>query len=125
MNINIKTTGIEMSDAIRDYALEKVRDSLKFARGRQEGISGTIELAKISDHHNKGFVFRAEVNLIIEGKAYRADTTSEDLYASIDKAKDELSREISKGKGRREALIRRGARKLKQLLRIQSEKNYE
>lgn len=96
MSINIQATNLELTDAIRSYAEEKVSEIL--SRYHMEVIQADIEVAKTTQHHQKGEVFRAEVNVDIPGKLVRAEATHEDLYAAIDEMKNILDEELRKQK---------------------------
>jgi len=123
MNINIKATNTELTPAIRDYVEKKVTSLEKFISKYGENAQVQVEVGKTTHHHNKGDVFRAEMNVSLAGNAYqfRAEAETIDLYAAIDMAKDELERELSRFKGKRESLYRRGAKTLKNLMKRFSE----
>lgn len=118
MKINIKTSGIELTPAITGYVYEKLEYLNKHLVGVDaETIVADVEVGKTTHHHHKGEVFRAEINLSVNGVFYRTETIEEDLYAAIDKAKDAMALELERGKGKRETLLRRGGRFVKGLLR--------
>lgn len=116
MNIQIKATGIELTPAISAY-VEKRLDSVKkyFEEGKMPNMF--VELGKESNHHKQGEVFRAEVRIGGAGQNFYAVSLAEDLYASIDKVKDDIIREITKVKGKRETLMRKGGRMIKDTMR--------
>jgi putative sigma-54 modulation protein len=114
MNIAIKGTGMELTSAIRDYIEKKVG---KVARLNRENDFCAIEVGKTTAHHHSGEVFRAEIQLMHDGKDIRVEEISTDLYAAIDLASDALFREVTSAKGKDEALFRRGARRLKGAVR--------
>ncbi len=90
----IKATGFDLTPAISDYAEEKVRHMEKFLASIQEPKKAFIELARTTNHHNKGEIFRAEVMLDLPGRMLRAEATNEKLYAAIDAVKDTLERQV-------------------------------
>ena len=57
-----------------------------------------VEVEKTTDHHNKGKIFRAEINIHLKEKFLRAEATREDIYLAINEARDELKREFKKYK---------------------------
>ncbi|HEY4493499.1 MAG TPA: ribosome-associated translation inhibitor RaiA [Candidatus Paceibacterota bacterium] len=116
MTYGIKAPTVVLSPALREYAEEKI-GSVEGLLVESQSAHAEIELEKISAHHHKGEVFRAEVNLRSRGQLYRAEATAEDLYAAIDLLRDELAREIKDYKTRKVSLFRRGARFAKRLLR--------
>lgn len=96
----IKATGIELTDAIRD-AVENDLTALDPLMSRWgESVSADVEVGKTTNHHHKGEIFRAEINLHIPGKTLRAEETAEDLYAAIKEAVRTLGREVVKEKER-------------------------
>lgn len=102
MKLNrIKSTGLDLTDAMRS-AVEKVMANLdKYAERFGEAVSADVELEKTTNHHNKGEIYRAEINVSVPKKGIlRADATDEDLYAAIDKMDEAISRELRKLKER-------------------------
>ena len=118
MNINIKTTNISLTPAIKDYFEKKLMAIDKLVDFSRDNVYVQAELGKTTHHHRQGDVFRAEINLRVSGYNYRAVAEKDDLYAAIDVVKDELSREVKNGKQKRISLVRRGAQKIKNLLRF-------
>ncbi len=116
MKINLKTKNFSLTQAIKNYLEQKLNSLDKFL-GSDESISADVELAKTTKHHQKGDVFRAEINLNIPGRLIRAAAEEWDLMVAIDAAKDELQREIKSNKEKNISLYKKGARLLKKLLR--------
>ncbi len=118
MRLNIKGSNLELTDAIKESIRHKLDSVLKHIRHPEADRTVVqVEVEKTTGQM-KGDIFRAEINLSTDGLNYRAESTSVDLYLSIDAAKEELVREIDKGKGRKETLFRRGARVIKEMLRF-------
>ncbi len=119
MQIKIKVTNIELTNAIRAYVEEKIQSVEKFIIAHEkEEVFTEVEIGKTTKHHNSGEVFRAEVMIRVRGKQFRAVSQKDDLYAAIDNVRDELVHEINSNKGRERTLIRRGAGIVKNLLRF-------
>ncbi len=97
MKINIRATKIDLTDAIRDFAQEKM-DMLEKYLGDVKVINCDVEVGLVSNHHQKGDIYRAEVNLQVPGEILRVEKTEPDLYKSIDKVKDHLMRSIRRYK---------------------------
>lgn len=95
MIIKVKGTGIELTDAIKQYAEEKFGDLTKFFDNIQ---SVDIDIGMRTHHHQKGKVFYAEVNIGVPGKELRVVKDSEDLYKAMDKVKDHLKSELKEFK---------------------------
>ncbi len=97
----IKATGIELTDAIKE-AVEKDLASLDALTSRWgDAVTADVEVGKTTNHHHKGEIFRAEINLHVSGKTLRAEETAEDLYAAIKEAVRTLGREVVKEKERK------------------------
>ncbi len=99
MKLNrIKGTHLELTDAMRS-AVDRVLANLdKYAEKFGEAVAADVELEKTTRHHNKGPIFRAEINVTIPGKLLRGEATDEDLYIAIDRMEEHISREIRKEK---------------------------
>lgn len=108
---------MEITSAIGDYLNKKLEHINKFIDPNDESAICDIELGKTTKHHNKGDLFRAEINLHIKGKNLRAVSETDDLYASIDEIKDEMTRELLSNKDRKVSLIKRGGAKIKNVLK--------
>jgi len=99
MHINrIKGTNMELTEAIKTA----VADDLAALDARLErwgdAATADVEVGKTSNHHQKGEIFRAEVNLQIPGKLLRAEDENEDLYAALKNVVGTLERELEKEK---------------------------
>lgn len=118
MKLNLKATNIELTEAIRAYLNERLGAVAKLLpEGNEEEAIVQVELGKATKHHRHGEVFRAELNFRFSGDRLRAVATETDLYAAIDLAKDELLGELKSRRGRRQTLLRRGGRRLKNFIR--------
>jgi len=59
-------------------------------------IQADVDIGVRSQHHQKGKIYFAEVNLQIPNKIVRVEKEAEDLYKAIDKVKDHLKIELEK-----------------------------
>jgi len=100
---------MELTPAIKDYVDEKVGSLAKFLPPNSADlIEARVEVGKPSKHHHTGPVYYAEVNLKIGGKLIRANEENYDLYAAIDKVRDEIEIQIKKFKEKRNDAQRHG-----------------
>lgn len=116
MNTNIKTTNVTLTSAISDYTkkrLEKVAVLLE----RDPSVQCDVELGKVSDHHQKGDIFRAEIHIVGSAKNVYASAEKSDLYSAIDFVRDEILRELRAGKGKKVSLVRRSGIRVKNMLK--------
>ena len=95
MQIKIKGTGLELTEAIKNYAEEKIENLTKYFDNIQ---SADIDVGLNSHHHQKGKIYYAEVNLSVPGQLVRVSKECEDLYKAIDKVRDHLKVELEKMK---------------------------
>lgn len=117
MEIKIKTTNFSLTLAIKTYLESKLNSLNKFLP-YDESVFADVELAKTTRHHQKGDIFKAEVNLKIPKHLIRAVAEEWDLRAAIDTVRDELQREIKIKKEKNFSLYKKSARVLKKLLRV-------
>lgn len=119
MKIIIKATNTKLSPSLSQYIEEKIGGLDKFLRNySQELVKAKVEISKVTRDQRHGEIFRAEVNLNIEGRLIRAEETAESLMAAIDLVKDELSREVRRSKNKKMTQFIRGARSWKKFWRI-------
>ncbi|HBB56512.1 TPA: ribosome-associated translation inhibitor RaiA [Patescibacteria group bacterium] len=119
MNINIKATNIELTPELKNYVEQKVNVLEKHIYHEiDDSVKAWVEVGKISEHHQKGDVYRAEIQIHIprNAKGARAEATHYDIFAAIDKAQDEIKIEIEKEKNKKVSLARRGGRLFKKLI---------
>lgn len=121
MNINIKATNIELTDAINDYINKRLSPISKFEKKGK--ILSRVEVGRTTNHHKKGDVFRAEIFIEINGTEFYAFSEKDDLYAAIDEAKEDLSRQVINNKDRKQTLFKRGASSVKKMLKGVSGRN--
>lgn len=117
MNINIKATSIELTPALHDYVKEKVSVLERFLSCDKDAIMAAVEIGKTTNHHKLGDFFRAEINLNYPGNTLRVETEESDLYAAIDIAKDGMAEKIRNTIKKKNTLIKRGGRMIKNLFR--------
>lgn len=121
MNIIIKGTNLELHNDLKDYAEEKIGGLKKFMEDIDLGgnnVVARIELAKTTQHHQQGDIYKAEVNLQLPKKMFRSVVESDDIYKAIDDVKDELKIMINEYKTERMGKSRRGRKLIKDLKRI-------
>jgi ribosomal subunit interface protein len=116
MNITIKSTNMELTPAIQDYAEKRISKGIvKYAT---EAATVAVIVAKTTNHHKHGDVFMAEASVITPlGKTHHAVSEKSDLYEAIDDLRDILVRELSFAKDKKDTLWKRGARSIKKLVR--------
>lgn len=98
MEFIIKATNIELTSELENFLREKIGDCEKFIHDKKFPLRARCELEKVAfHHHQKGSIFRAEVNLELPGRKFlRAEATKEEIHGAITEIKDRLQREIKK-----------------------------
>lgn len=97
MQLRIKATNLELTQALKDYITEKFQSLDKYL-GSIEANHCDVEVELTTHHHRKGDIFRAEVNLDVPHELLRVEKTEEDLYKAIDKVKDHLVENLTRYK---------------------------
>lgn len=117
MNINIKATGIELTPAISDYVHKKLEMVEKYIDD-SGAVVAQVEVAKVTEHHQHGDIYRAEIHLTGGGTdVYTAEET-EDIFSSLDKVKDEIIQQLTRTKGKEQTLVRKGGQMIKNALKF-------
>jgi putative sigma-54 modulation protein len=100
MQLNIKATNLELTPRIREYVQLKM-DMLDKYLGKLKVINTHVEVIKTSNHHLKGEIYSAEVNISLGSDLLRVEKTEKDLFKAIDKVKDHLELVIKKYKDKK------------------------
>jgi len=120
MKIKIQRKNIEITSAINDYIIKRVTNLGKIL-DKLEKKTGEIfvnfDVAKTTNHHKAGEVFRAECSIETKRGNYFSSVDEEDLYTAIDAVKENLFRDISKTKEKKRSLFNYGARKIKDTIK--------
>ena len=98
MEVKIKATRLELTDAIREYIETKMAMVEKYLGTKVKVLNWDFEIEKAVGGQNKGEIFRAEVNLEVPGEMLRIEKTESNLYKAIDKVKDHLELAVKKYK---------------------------
>ena len=98
MQLSVKGRNLEVTDAIRAYAEEKVQ---RMTRYLEHIVSGTVYLS-VEKHQQI-----AEVTLRVRDLTIRAEESTDDLYSSIDLVTEKLERQILRYKERIAAHVNR------------------
>jgi ribosomal subunit interface protein len=121
MKIDIVTKNMDLTPAIESYVREKIGSVEKLLDPNDTVAMAQVEVGQTTKRHQSGEIFRAEVNLTFSHGFLRAESVKDNLYAAIDDAKDDLMRELRKDKNKHESLMRKGAAKIKNMLRFGKE----
>lgn len=117
MNIHTKTTNLTLTPEIQDYLDKKMEAFDKIIDPNDTSVSCQVELARTTNHHKAGDIFRAEINLRKDGKQFRAVSEQTTIMEALDEVKDELLRELKSYKSKQETLVRRGGAAVKNMVK--------
>jgi putative sigma-54 modulation protein len=117
MNIAIQTKNIEMTDAIRKYVEKKLKGMDRFANTTESQLQIQVEVGRTPSDQGSGDIFRAEINLGINGNQFYAVSKKDELYAAIDDVKNEIEHQMKTSKGKKAVVVRTGERKAKKMIK--------
>ena len=117
MNLNIKTTNTELDAESRDYLEKKLASLKKIIDFDAPNVFAQVALAKTTEHHRAGNVFKAEINARMNGHEFHVISEKDDLHAAIDDLKDELLCEVKRFKEKGRTDVKRGGAEVKNALR--------
>src|SRR4051812_39775206 len=116
MNINIKATGIELTEAIRNYVDKRLEAVTKLLQDDPAAMIN-VEVGKTTQHHRHGDIFKADIHITGSQRDLFVASEQGDLYAAIDDVRDEAIRRITSSKAKRLSLVRRGGKRVKDIVR--------
>ena|SRR3989339_1723100 len=114
--VEIQGTNMDLTPAIKAYVDQRLEPIARLIE-KLEPCDVRAEVGKTSNHHAKGDVFRTEFNLTTNGGFFRAESTFDDLYASIDAAASDLRRQVVDHKEK----LREGARVVSEIESVEHE----
>ena len=91
MNLNIRGEKIEITEAMKDYASEKLEKLEKYLNN-SDNVTANV-LVKLRNHMQK-----VEITIFLSSLILRSEEEQEDFYAAIDASIDKLERQIRKNK---------------------------
>ncbi len=92
MTFNLRATGMDMTEAINQYAEEKLTSLDKYY---ENIIHIEAEVSLDTKHHNKGEIYGCAATVQVPNKVFRVEKEEKDLYKAIDKVRDHLREEIT------------------------------
>ena len=99
MIFTLKTTNVARTPIVMGR-IENVCAKIEQFAGKHDpdSLVVKIEVGRITKHHRKGVVYRAEINVTLGGEYLRAKAAGGDVVTALDEAKDEIERRLLKEK---------------------------
>ena len=115
--ITYKITGdnVTLSEVDQNYIEKRFARFERFTKGENHKEMTVTVRRMIA--HERGHTFKVEVSFTPAEKNYFVSNEQKDFHTAVDIANNELWREITGEKGRKNTLWHRGARKIKNMLR--------
>lgn len=114
MRTTLKATNIEHTNAIDTYVMKRLRELERILEPKEKSEIARIDVGMTNKHHKEGKdQYYAEITFHVKNKDFRAVAKASDLYAAIDKMKDEIVREVTKHHDRMRTRQKAGGRELK------------
>lgn len=123
MQINITHQNFDLTEAIKNYTEEKFSNVEKYINDNNSILN--IEIGKTSLHHKHGNVYEVKAHLVFGSRKLHIENVNEDVYASIDEAKDKLVDEIAESGDRERSVVRKIARKFKNIIKREKREDLE
>jgi ribosomal subunit interface protein len=118
--ITLKTTNFEILPHIEKLLDKRLGTLGKFVPDYEPAQTCEVELEKLTGQQT-GNIYRTEINLQVGGTLFRAEATAERMEDAIEQAKNELKSEIIRKMGKRRSLFKRGAQRIKKMIRFGGE----
>ena len=116
--ITVKATNLDLSPGLSSLIDQKLTPLGKLLPDSATDAHCRVEVTKLPEHQS-GKIYRVEIDLFAYGRNYRVEATEEQVEKAVDEARDELKQEIQRFEGKRQSLVRRGARAIKDMLRFE------
>ncbi len=116
MNTHIKTTAVTLTPAISEY-IKVHLSKIERLFNADESVKCDIELARTTNHHNKGDIFRAEIHIVGHKQNIFAASDKADLLIAIDEVFSDALYSMTSKRKKFIALARHGGAKVKSMVR--------
>ncbi len=115
--ISTKALNVELTRGMENLIDQKLQTLEKLLPENATDIRCEVEVEKVAEHQS-GKIHRVEINLFIAGTLYRTEATEDQIEKAIDEARNEMRHELQRALGKRQSLVRRGSRMIKDMLRF-------
>ena len=118
MQITIKATHNPLSEDARMFIEKKFGPLERLVSRAVSPAMLECEIEESMAVERAGAKYRAEGNLSVDGKLYRAEAEGVTLENAVDTVRDDLMRSVRDAQVKRRGFIKRGGAALKQMLRF-------
>lgn len=113
----LKRTNLSFTPAIESTA-DKIVEALDvFVEESDTSAIAEIEIARTTNHHKSGEIYRAEINFHSRMGTFRVESEKEDPLVALNSVKEELVNVLRSKKTKRMHFIRKSGLKLKNMLK--------
>ena len=116
VSYNIKATKCDLTTDMQGVIESRLNVVDKFVHGDTQARC-EIEVEKTNDRDTNR-QYRGEANLTIDGKLFRAEAYGNSVETAFDEVQNELKKELRRSKDKEGSMLRRGGRRLKDMLRF-------
>jgi len=116
MKINTKTTNISLTPQLAGH-LNRRLEKINHLLGSDQSIVCDVEISRISNHHNKGDVFMAEIHIVGHKRNVFARSEKSDIHSALDEVTEEAFHSLTSRHKKYIALARRGGARVKDMLK--------
>lgn len=100
MNITLQTSGMRLTDNLREFATQKMEDTLKvFGQVDPETLRMEILLSR---HEEQGETFRARANVTMPGDHFYIEEEADDIKKAVTRLKQSITKRMRR---QREKLV--------------------
>lgn len=115
MQVNIRTSKIELTTELKNFIEERIKKLENFLG--EKILRATVEVEKMSKH-KKGPFFSVNCQVVFPGISIRVESLQENLETAILEIEKKLERKLKEFKGKSVSKFKRGARRAKRELLI-------
>lgn len=117
MQIHFKGTNYELPVTISTLAKRKVEGLAKYLGKEKENARAYVDLGRESGAHQNGSIWYADINFDVKGSRFYAKAVEDSMEKAVDRAVQEVSRELQTARKRQQSLTRKGGSIIKSMLR--------
>lgn len=113
MNISLRAKDADlMTEDLKDFTEKKI---LTLERLVGDAADVKIDFSKETNHHKNGELYRVGIEINTHGDRFFTEESSEDFKTSVNRAKEELQKQIIAKKGVKETKLRNESKAVRQL----------